>query len=788
MRLKTKLFLINGALFFLAFVLSYFFELWMTRTNLQKAQVELESQINAVNEKKRKDIEVYLSGVLAQEEAKINSLLLRIKNFDPMRRSFEMEKSEYDQNIWLESATLLSSNKWVDLIQTMYNEELTSLIAVDPKLLEEVDLYKTPEGVMVALSPKDDREHEPYIAIPVALSDFLSNVPPIKNPEFSHSQFYALFTKESLMKLKIKDIKFQVLNLSINPLEPYVHWIEADYPKTPIAEFVKHIQNAQEVFAKKPGLLKKISEKRPEHQKLVLKNLEDQQLKSLISRYDQIGMIWGLITLISSGPFSFDPFNSLSPVGFVRRDSNLIKNVALYKDEVFFQKPFVSLSKETYSKQKFENKLSVIIPKSKKSFYFGNTLPIHSKYGRSEVTIGINGSNILKNLSLATHTMSAFISEGLLMSAYNEKAEPENAESFSKVDVKTMLQDQTGIIRLNGAQMYFIHMKPFEKMDFHFYILKPVAEEFGLVYSMKKDAERLISRISLQMRIGAFVGLIIVLIFLSQIAKRITQPISVLAKASADVKEGKLQEVHIPELKKSSEKNEVDILYKSFTEMVDGLKEKERVRGVLNKVVSQEIADEILKSETHLGGEEKLVTVFFADVRNFTAITEKMSPQEVIQFLNECMTKVSNIIDSFGGVIDKYVGDEVMALFGAPLLKPESTQKAVLCAIEIQKSLMSWNENRVKENLPKVEMGIGIHRGNMLAGNMGAENRLNYTVLGSNVNQGARLCSLAKAGEILISKEVFEDEQVRAEIKVEKKENISLEGFSEQFEVYKVNF
>ena len=106
--------------------------------------------------------------------------------------------------------------------------------------------------------------------------------------------------------------------------------------------------------------------------------------------------------------------------------------------------------------------------------------------------------------------------------------------------------------------------------------------------------------------------------------------------------------------------------------MVKGLKEKEKVRGVLNKLVSKEIAEETLKGHVQLGGEEKHVTVFFADIRHFTAMTEKMDPKQVIKIVNKCMTKVSNLIDQRGGVIDKYVGDEVMALFGAPIQKENS--------------------------------------------------------------------------------------------------------------------
>lgn len=147
------------------------------------------------------------------------------------------------------------------------------------------------------------------------------------------------------------------------------------------------------------------------------------------------------------------------------------------------------------------------------------------------------------------------------------------------------------------------------------------------------------------------------------------------------------------------------------------------------------------------------------------------------------MTLVSNIIDQHGGVIDKYVGDEVMALFGAPIEKKESALEAIKCGIDIVESLKKWN--REKEG-HQIEMGIGIHTGTVVAGNMGAENRLNYTVLGANVNLASRLCSEAEAMEVLISEETLQEECVKANIEVEGKESVDLKGFTKPIPIYSV--
>ncbi len=138
-----------------------------------------------------------------------------------------------------------------------------------------------------------------------------------------------------------------------------------------------------------------------------------------------------------------------------------------------------------------------------------------------------------------------------------------------------------------------------------------------------------------------------------------------------------------------------------------------------------------------------------------------------------------------GGVIDKYVGDEAMALFGAPVSKQDSALGAVKSAFEMIAILKQWNQEREQQSLPRVEMGIGIHTGNMLVGNMGAENRLNYTVIGSNVNLGARICSAADGMEILISKETLEEHSVKESIRFEEMPPITLKGFDTPVILYR---
>lgn len=218
----------------------------------------------------------------------------------------------------------------------------------------------------------------------------------------------------------------------------------------------------------------------------------------------------------------------------------------------------------------------------------------------------------------------------------------------------------------------------------------------------------------------------------------------------------------------------------------EGLQERKRIRCVLDKVVSKNIASEILSGNDHLGGKEQEVAVLFADIRGFTRLTEKMDPKEVIELLNQCMTKVSHVVDEHSGVIDKYVGDAAMALFGAPFHKDHDAYNAVISAIEMQRRLRSWNEARIAHGLPAVEIGIGVHIGTMVAGNMGSEDRLNYTVLGANVNLASRLCDAAGPSEILVTEDVLKDPKVQEFISVEPLPPKQFKGFSNAIAVYRV--
>src|SRR5204863_8027790 len=131
-----------------------------------------------------------------------------------------------------------------------------------------------------------------------------------------------------------------------------------------------------------------------------------------------------------------------------------------------------------------------------------------------------------------------------------------------------------------------------------------------------------------------------------------------------------------------------------------------------------------------LGGEEREVTVLFSDLRNFTSMSEKLTPQEMLGILNRYFSRMDAIVARHRGVVDKYMGDALMALFGAPLANPDDADRAMQAALEMTEALDDLNRQLNQRGLPTIGLGIGINTDVVVAGNMGSETRLNYTVIG----------------------------------------------------------
>lgn len=189
---------------------------------------------------------------------------------------------------------------------------------------------------------------------------------------------------------------------------------------------------------------------------------------------------------------------------------------------------------------------------------------------------------------------------------------------------------------------------------------------------------------------------------------------------------------------------------------LDDLSKINKVKSTFKKYVSKNIVDKLLENEDslNLGGTESEITILFSDIRGFTSMSEKLSPTEIVKLLNKYFKSMIDVVFKYNGTLDKIVGDELMVLYGVPLKGEDDTDNAVKTAIKMFQALDKFNEKIVKEGYKQFKIGIGINKGKAVSGNIGSEQQMNYTVIGDTINLGARLCSHAKSGEILISSSV----------------------------------
>lgn len=398
-----------------------------------------------------------------------------------------------------------------------------------------------------------------------------------------------------------------------------------------------------------------------------------------------------------------------------------------------------------------------------------------SKPQLRKITIGFSISSLIQKLAQLARKPLLLFSDDKFLQGYSSTGELIHPSEIS--------QENSQLIHYKGVAYI---PNPIVTKTASLVLLTPQSEALAIPRSMQRLGEKLTTNISTSLLIAALVSLSIALLILAKISKRFTKPIAQLAHVSEEIGHGKYEGLDLPPVDKRDD--EIAVLVHSFQNMVASLRDREKIRGVLNKVVSKEVAEEILKKDIELGGEERGVTILFSDIRGFTHLSEHIEPKLLITELNQYMTQMCRIIDTTKGVVDKFVGDEIMALYGAPLSLENPSLHAIQAAILMMKRLREWNQQRQKEGKFTFEIGIGIHSGKVLAGSMGAENRSNYTVIGANVNLASRLCSHAKPGQILISETTWKSDEISQKFQFQKLDPIELKGIDQKVTTYEVKY
>lgn len=266
-------------------------------------------------------------------------------------------------------------------------------------------------------------------------------------------------------------------------------------------------------------------------------------------------------------------------------------------------------------------------------------------------------------------------------------------------------------------------------------------------------------------------------------AQKFSRPITSLAAATRDLQQGKLK--HIPERRS----DELGMLINAINNMSHGLIQKDQVEAMLNKLVDRDIAAKVLSGvqQVEVGGEHVEATVLFADIVGFTNISENLSPQEVSNLLNEYYNYFDQCAKFYFGTVDKFIGDAVMLLFGAPKPDKEHQFHALACAVLMNQLVRRLNQVRREKGLFEVNLRIGINSGSMLAGLIGGANRMQYTVVGDAVNLASRLCSEAGSAQIIIEESMYNTITQTHAIKAESRKHIKVRGKAEPVAIYHVH-
>jgi len=258
---------------------------------------------------------------------------------------------------------------------------------------------------------------------------------------------------------------------------------------------------------------------------------------------------------------------------------------------------------------------------------------------------------------------------------------------------------------------------------------------------------------TLQRRIAVIgvVALVIALLVGVGLAGSITGPVRTLVAGMREVLRGNLHH-----RTKVDREDEIGFLARSFNEMIDGLQEREHIKNTFGRFVSRAVAEAVLNGRVPLEGQRREVSILFQDIRGFTGLSESLDPAALLRLLNRFFTEVVAAVEAEAGVVKQFTGDGVMALFGAPQTRTDHPERAVRAALGIVNRLAALNALLHEEGTPPLQIGVGVHTGEVVAGLIGPDERVEYGVVGEAVNLASRVEALTKEvpATILVSRQI----------------------------------
>lgn len=358
--------------------------------------------------------------------------------------------------------------------------------------------------------------------------------------------------------------------------------------------------------------------------------------------------------------------------------------------------------------------------------------------------------------------------------AHSEDTKTVAQENKAEVPiVKKMLSSNVD----NGSQKYFYngeeYLGSFQLLDF---------SGLGIVSAVESDKVfEAIYQIQRRNIVITIIILTLSFIVVYLFANTLTVPLTDLVGASKQIEEG-IYKVEIT----PTTRDEVGLLTKSFIRMAKGLQERENIKNTFGKFVNREIAEKALHGELQLGGVKRNCAIFFSDLRNFTGMSEKMQAEEVVVFLNQYFTEMVECIYKTNGIVDKFIGDAIMAHWGALYTDGNDTGNAIDAALMMREALIQFNKDKSHGDRPKFRFGCGVNTGEVVAGQIGSPKKLEYTVIGDAVNLASRIEYMNKefGTDILISEDSYKE--VQGKYKVVAMALVEIRGKSKPQQMYAV--
>ncbi|MCH9611351.1 MAG: hypothetical protein S4CHLAM81_15260 [Chlamydiales bacterium] len=732
MKLRSKLIINLSLLLFGYVVIVFFVPTIIVVRDIERVGKEIHALIIKKHRRLVRDQEVLVEEIFQQMRASINASLLFVYESDPASKALVKLKDGDYYPVWKAAAHIASENPTLGFLQvSMPGEE--KAVVLKPSEAKVYRATSRPLQERTSAIKVSRAEHELYLGV---------ELPKEFQPKSEH-KYYALVDYEKAKKEKTE-------------LEKEFKGIQGQ-----LDELDAHLDVGQVFTA------------------------PDNARTAAMNWLYKMEMIQLLTPLVVEG-MKLQGDQTWVPDGVARVSVDGTAEV-IFSNELLSTKPIVPAAKffEEHSPPIAAPPIGegnfFVYDESLKHVYIANVVDLGGVY----LSLGSSADKVARDFAVWSDKPVLISVGDQLWMGYDGMGQRYSMEDVNKFAKYDLVRKETGIFKVDGGSFFFANIAQFEGGRIGIYELSQLDGKNSIASLSLDVAHKLAWRISFQLFAISVLIILLILFALSRMVMYLTvKPVVRLAHITEQIVAGQYEDIKWPDMGKRND--EVAKLARSFEEMVKGLQEKEKIRGVLDKVVSKDVATEILKTQIHLGGEDRHVSVLFSDIRSFTTLTEHLSPHETIDLLNSCMTKITQVIEGEGGVIDKFVGDAVMAIYGAPTKVDDHALRAVSSGLLTLRALSKWNDDRQNRGLERVEMGIGINTGLVVAGNMGAVDRLNYTVLGMNVNVASRLCSIAKPTQLIISEQTLNEPRVKDSFYVEPLPSVMLKGFSEPFRIYHV--